>query len=215
MANNRGVGHPRDARATPLHEADVDPDPIRQFQAWFEEAKRTTITLPEAMTLATATADAVPSARLVLLKRVDQDGFVFFTNHGSRKARELSENPRAALVLYWDPLGRQVRVEGRVERVPEDESAAYFATRPRAARLSAWASKQSEPVEGRGVLEAEVARLAGEFGDDDIPLPPFWGGYRVVPDLVEFWQHREDRLHDRLRYRREAGGGWVVERLSP
>ena len=204
-----------DPRARPLDEGAVDPDPLRQFAAWFEEAKRAGIRLPEAMTLATATADAVPSARVVLLKRFDDDGFVFFTNHESRKGRELTANPRAALVLYWGELGRQVRVEGRVERLSEEDSAAYFATRPRAAQLSAWASRQSEPVASRQALESSVALLADEFGDGDIPLPSHWGGYRVVPETIEFWQHREDRLHDRLRYRRARDGGWAVDRLSP
>jgi pyridoxamine 5'-phosphate oxidase len=204
-----------DPRARPLDEGDVDADPLRQFRAWFEEAKRAGIRLPEAMTLATATADAVPSARVVLLKGADDDGFVFYTNHESRKGREVMENPRAALLLYWDALGRQVRVEGPVERLRDEESAAYFASRPRAAQLSAWASRQSEPVANRQALEDSVARRAEEFGDGEVPLPPHWGGYRVVPETIEFWQHREDRLHDRLRYRRAADGDWVVERLSP
>jgi pyridoxamine 5'-phosphate oxidase len=204
-----------DARTRPLDEEDVDPDPLRQFSAWFDEAKRAGIRLPQAMTLATASPGAVPSARLVLLNRFDDDGFVFHTNHESRKGRELEQNPRAALVFYWDELGRQVRVDGRVERVGEEESAAYFATRPRGAQLSAWASRQSEPVASRQALEDSVARRADEFADGDVPLPSHWGGYRVAPETIEFWQHREDRLHDRLRYRRAAHGGWVVERLSP
>ena len=212
---NASSANSEDPRATPLDEDAVDPDPIRQFRAWFDEAKHAGARLPEAMTLATATADGAPSARLVLLKSLDDEGFVFYTNHGSRKGRELEQNPRAAFVVYWDGLGRQVRVEGRVERLSGEESAAYFATRPRAARLSAWASRQSEPVASRDVLESAVARLAGEFGDADIPLPPHWGGYRVVPATIEFWQHREDRLHDRLRYRRAGEDAWVVERLSP
>jgi pyridoxamine 5'-phosphate oxidase len=204
-----------DPRAKPLRESDVDPDPIRQFQAWFAEATQTGDGLADSMTLATATRDGVPSARLVLLRGFDHEGFVFFTNYESRKGRELGENPRAALVFHWQGLGRQVRVEGRAMRVGEEESSAYFATRPRGAQLSAWASRQSELVESRDALERDVARLAERFGEGDVPLPPFWGGYRVVPETIELWQHREDRLHDRLRYRREAGGGWVMERLSP
>ena len=204
----------RSSRARPLDERDVDPDPFAQFSRWFEEARQA-VRLPEAMTLATATSDGAPSARVVLLKGVDERGFVFFTNYGSRKGADLAANPRAALVLYWDPLGRQVRVEGRVARVPSDEAELYFTTRPRGAQLSAWASRQSAVVESRAALEERVAELAREFGDGLVPLPPFWGGFRVVPETIELWQHREDRLHDRLRYRRDEGGGWLLERLAP
>ena len=203
-----------DPRARPLLEADVDPDPLRQFARWLEEAGAAGIRAPEAMTVATATADGRPSARLVLMKGFDERGFVFYTGYESRKGRELAENPRAALLFHWDALGRQVRIEGPVERVARAESEAYFRSRPRGARLSAAASRQSEVVPSREALEAEVAALAERLGDAEPPLPERWGGYRVAPETFELWQHREDRLHDRLRYRRE-GGGWVVERLSP
>ena len=196
-----------------LLEEDVDPDPIVQFERWFEAARASGIQLPETMLLATATRDGVPSARAVLLKGIEDGGFVFFTNYESRKARDLDENPRAALTFLWGPLGRQVRVEGGVERVPRDASEAYFRTRPLGSRLGAWASPQSAVIEDRGQLESGVAGAAARFGDE-IPLPPFWGGYRVVPDALEFWQHRSDRLHDRLRYRR-IEGGWSLERLAP
>ena len=201
--------------ARPLHESDVDPDPVAQFAAWFEDARVAGIRLPEAMVLATARADGAPSARFVLLNRFDERGFVFFANYESRKGRELAENPRAALVFHWDPLGRQVRIEGPVERLPAEESDSYFATRPRGARLSALASRQSEVVESREALEARVAELSAEYPGDAVPRPPTWGGYRLTPEAIELWQHREDRLHDRLRYRRSDDGAWLIERLAP
>jgi len=182
-------------------------DPLEQFEHWFAEAKRAGVEVPEAMTLATADAEGAPSARMVLLKGAGEDGFVFYTGYGSRKSEELEQNPSAALVLYWRPLGRQVRVEGSVERVSEAESAAYFATRPRGSQLAAWASHQSQPLESREELERE-------YEDRDVPLPPHWGGYRLRPEAIEFWEHRENRLHDRIRYTR-AREGWKVERLSP
>ena len=197
-----------------LLEEDLDPDPLAQFRAWFEEARRTAMRLPETMILATATPDGRPSARAVLLKGLDAGGFVFYTNHESRKGRELAENPRAALVFLWDALGRQVRVEGSVARVSEAESEAYFRTRPFGSRIGAWASRQSAPLESRAALERRAAELAAEYDEGDVPLPPFWGGYRLTPDAVEFWQHRDDRLHDRLRYCRSQGG-WTIERLGP
>jgi len=197
-----------------LDEHTVDPDPLRQFVAWFDEARAAGVVYPETMTLATAGADGSPSARMVLLKGTDDRGFVFFTNTGSRKGAELAENPRAALVLYWRELGRQVRVEGRVEAVEPHESAAYFGTRPRASRLSAWASPQSEPVEGRADLDRRFAQAAARFPGDDVPLPPHWGGYRVVPETIELWEHRDSRLHDRVLYRR-VSTGWRRERLAP
>ncbi len=200
---------------TALTDDGVATDPIEQFLAWFHAATEADIPLAEAMTLATATKSGAPSARILLLKGVDQDGFVFFTNYESRKARELAENPQAALVFYWRELGRQVRVEGTVSRIRAAESKAYFATRPRASRLSAWASRQSDVIPSREVLEARVAALAARYADGDVPLPPFWRGYRLSPDSVEFWQHRDDRLHDRLRYRRDAAGHWSRERLAP
>jgi pyridoxamine 5'-phosphate oxidase len=197
-----------------VDERELDDDPLRQFRSWFDEARAADIRFPETMTLATATPDGRPSARMVLLKGADERGFAFYTNRDSRKGRELSGNPRAALVVYWQALGRQVRVEGRVEPVGFDESAAYWATRPRASRLSAWASPQSEPVASREELEAAVADVAGDFAEDEVPLPPHWGGYRVVPETIELWEHREDRLHDRVLYTR-GGDGWRKERLAP
>jgi pyridoxamine 5'-phosphate oxidase len=197
-----------------LSEADVDPDPVVQFGRWFDDAKAADLVEPSAMTLATATADGVPSARMVLLRGVDQRGFVFYTNYQSRKAAELAANPRAALVFWWGALQRQVRVEGPVQPTGQEESAAYFRTRPPGSRLSAWASPQSRVIPGREVLDERVAELAARHPDGDIPLPPFWGGYRLVPEVVELWQQRPDRLHDRLRYTRTPGG-WRIERLAP
>jgi len=188
-------------------------DPFRQFDEWFEEAKRAGI-VAEAMTLATATADGAPSARMVLLKGADEEGFVFYTGYDSRKGGELAQNPRAALVFYWQPLGKQVRVEGPVERVSEAESAAYFATRPRGSQLAAWASEQSRPLGSREELERRYAQLEREYDGRDVPRPPHWGGYRLRPEAIEFWEHRENRLHDRVRYTR-AREGWQAERLSP
>jgi pyridoxamine 5'-phosphate oxidase len=189
-------------------------DPLELFEHWFAEAKRAGVEVPEAMTLATATGAGVPSARMVLLKGADKDGFVFYTGYGSRKSDELEQNPRAALVFYWRPLGRQVRVEGSVERVSEPESAAYFATRPRGSQLAAWASLQSRPLGIREELDRRYAELEREYEGRDVPLPPHWGGYRLHPEAIEFWEHRENRLHDRLRYTR-AREGWNVEMLSP
>jgi pyridoxamine 5'-phosphate oxidase len=189
-------------------------DPLALFRAWFGEAEDAGVEVPEAMALATADAEGAPSARMVLLKGADDDGFVFYTGYVSRKARELGENPRAALVFYWRPLGKQVRVEGRVERVSETESAAYFATRPRGSQLAAWASRQSRPLESREELERRYAKLEREYDGREVPLPPHWGGFRLRPDVVEFWEHRDNRLHDRVRYTR-AREGWKVELLSP
>jgi pyridoxamine 5'-phosphate oxidase len=189
-------------------------EPLERFRAWFREAEEAGVEFPEVMTLATATADGAPSARMILLKGVDEDGFVFYTGYGSRKADELAANPRAALVLYWQPLGRQVRVEGDVERVSEAESAAYFASRPRGSQLAAWASQQSRPLESRDELERRYAELEREYEGREVPLPPHWGGFRLRPDAIEFWQHRDNRLHDRVRYTR-AREGWRAEVLSP
>lgn len=189
-------------------------DPLELFEHWFAEAKRAGVEVPEAMTLATATGGGVPSARMVLLKGADEDGFVFYTGYGSRKSDELEQNQRAALVFYWRPLGRQVRVEGSVERVSEPESAAYFATRPRGSQLAAWASQQSRPLRSREDLDRRYAELEREYEGRDVPLPPHWGGYRLHPEAIEFWEHRENRLHDRVRYTR-AREGWKAERLSP
>jgi pyridoxamine 5'-phosphate oxidase len=200
-----------------LHEEDVDPDPLAQFSAWFADARAAQGDAPglvESMTVATATPDGAPSARMVLLKGVDERGFVFFTNYESRKGGELHRNPRAALLFHWPALGRQVRVEGAVERCGDDESSAYFATRPPGSRLGAWASPQSRVIPRREELDRSLEEVRGRLGDA-LERPPFWGGYRVRPEAIEFWQHRDDRLHDRLRYRRDSGGGWLLERLAP
>ena len=167
------------------------------------------------MALATATADGAPSVRMVLLKGFDERGLVFYSHHTSRKGRELEANPQAALLFHWSPLGRQVRVEGRVERVPEEESDAYFATRPRDAQIGACASRQSEPLESRAELDERLAEVRGEVGEAPVPRPATWGGFRLVPEAWEFWQHRASRLHDRFRYTSDPSGGWRIERLFP
>lgn len=199
--------------ASGLPEAADDADPIDLFEAWFEAARESGILLPEAMTLATATPDGVPSARMVLLKQVDHDGFVFFTNYGSQKASELDANPHAALCFHWAVLQRQVRVSGTVGRVSEQESAEYFATRGHGSQIGAWASRQSQILESREELEERVRQIAAEH-PNEVPLPPFWGGYRLTPERIEFWQGRADRLHDRLRFQRE-GQAWKTRRLYP
>ena len=199
-----------------LDETDVSHDPFVEFARWFAEAQEAQIPEPTAMTLATATAAGVPSARIVLLKGFDQRGFVFFTDYRSRKGGELEANPRAALVFWWGELERQVRITGGVALASHEESERYFETRPLGSRLGAWASHQSRVIPGRGALESDVREVEARFKDGNVPLPPHWGGYRVVPDAIEFWQGRKSRLHDRLRYVREGGGkGWRVERLSP
>lgn len=197
-----------------LPEAAGDRDPIELFSEWFEAAREAGLFLPESTALATADAGGAPSVRMVLLKGVDDRGFVFYTNYRSRKAADLDANPRAALCFHWPILERQVRVSGPVARIPEEESAAYFSSRPRASRLGAWASKQSEPLPDRATLEARVEKYTQKFAGGDVPLPPFWGGYRLVPSRIEFWQGKADRLHERLVFTR-PDGTWTSERLYP
>jgi pyridoxamine 5'-phosphate oxidase len=197
-----------------LRRADLARDPLEQFRRWYAEADAA-LDVPEAMALATATADGAPSVRMVLLKSFDERGLVFFSHYTSRKGRELEANPRAALLFHWRPLGRQVRVEGSVERLSGEESDAYFATRPRDAQVGALASRQSEPLGSRAELYERLAELEGDLTGGPVPRPATWGGYRVVPAAWEFWQHRDSRLHDRFRYQLEPSGAWRAERLFP
>jgi pyridoxamine 5'-phosphate oxidase len=197
-----------------LRRADLASDPLEQFRSWFAEAGAA-LEVPEAMALATATPGGAPSARMVLLKGFDERGLVFFSHYTSRKGRELEANPQAALLFHWSPLGRQVRVEGRVEPVSAEESDAYFTTRPRGAQLGALASRQSEPLGSRAELDERLAGLKSDLHERAVPRPPTWGGFRLVPAAWEFWQHRASRLHDRFRYEREPSGAWGVERLFP
>lgn len=197
-----------------LNESSVEHDPIAQFERWYDEARAVEKPLPHAVALATATNSGRPSLRMVLLKGFDACGFVFFTNYRSRKGRELAKNARASLLFYWGSLERQVRIDGRISKVPRRESDDYFRTRPRGSQLSAWASPQSDLLAGRADIERRFAAAAGRY-PDQVPRPPQWGGYRLVPEAIEFWQGREDRLHDRLRYRRKPDGRWQIERLAP
>jgi pyridoxamine 5'-phosphate oxidase len=198
-----------------LHETEIERDPIRQFQLWFDEAIAAKLPMPDAMSLATVTPDGRPTARMVLLKQVDADGFVFFTNYNSNKAKQLEINPYAALVFYWSQFERQVRVEGKVSKTAAEESAAYFATRPRESQIGAWASPQSEVISAREVLEQRAHELAQQYCDRDIDCPAHWGGFRLVPDRIEFWKGGVGRLHDRILYELQPDESWTIKRLAP
>ena len=204
----------REYASRALTEADALDDPIQQFSLWFGEALKSELLDTNAMTLATASPNGAPSARIVLLKGFDDAGFVFFTNYESAKARDLEGNPQACLLLFWAALERQVRITGRVSRTPSKESETYFHSRPFESQIGAWASAQSRSLDGRAALEARYAELAAKYAGGPVPLPPFWGGYRVQPDAIEFWQGRKSRLHDRLLYTKHAGG-WMRTRLAP
>jgi pyridoxamine 5'-phosphate oxidase len=208
-----GLGNEYAARG--LRRADLHADPLQQFSAWFAAALAADIRDVTAMSLATATPDGKPSARIVLLKGFDERGFAFFTNYDSQKAREIEANPFAALAFYWVQLERQVRISGAVERTSREDSAAYFYSRPVGSQLGAWASKQSQVIDARQVLDARLTKMTERFANGDVPLPPHWGGYRVKPDKIEFWQGRPNRLHDRFRYSRRADGTWLIDRLAP
>jgi pyridoxamine 5'-phosphate oxidase len=209
------MGFMLNGAVTPLRRASMDINPISQFTRWLQDAELAGIALPNAMTLATATPEGRPSARMVLLKGVDEHGFVLFTNYESRKALELKENPLAALVFCWLSLSRQVRVEGKVEPVAANASDQYFASRPRGYQIEAHASPQSQVIEDRGFLERRFRDLTRTFDGQEVPRPPHWGGYRLIPEVLEFWQEGEHRLHDRLRYRRVRSDQWLIERLAP
>ena len=198
-----------------LNETDLDSDPIQQFGVWFEAALAAGLPEPNAMTLATCTRDGIPSARIVLLKGYDERGFVFFTNYESQKGRELAENPHVALVLFWPTLERQIRITGRAAKIERDESDSYFHSRPFGSQVGAWASKQSEVLVNREELDQRFGELMARYADQLVPLPPNWGGYRVWPGVIEFWQARLNRLHDRFRYSRTGDCDWKRERLSP
>jgi pyridoxamine 5'-phosphate oxidase len=205
----------RDYSLAGLLEKDLARDPFRQFEKWFQEAEAAKVIEPNAMICSAATPDGKPSSRIVLLKGLDGRGFVFYTNYESRKGRELMQNTHTSLLFPWISLERQVTVEGDATKVSPEESAAYFHTRPRASQLAAWASVQSSVISGRTVLEEAMKAIEHKYVGAEVPMPPHWGGFRVVPQTVEFWQGRRSRLHDRLRYRREKSGGWIIERLAP
>ena len=198
-----------------LNEQDLDPNPFKQFEQWFQEAIDAKIDLPDAMTLATATEEGIPSARIVLLRGHDERGFVFYTDYESQKGKELAENPNAALVFYWRELDRQLRITGQVSKVSRENSNNYFQSRPVASRLAALASMQSEVIPDRQVLEDRFNQLAEQYQNEEVPLPSEWGGYRLSPDMIEFWSGRPSRLHDRLRYTRQPNDDWRIERISP
>ncbi|MBI4657630.1 MAG: pyridoxamine 5'-phosphate oxidase [Verrucomicrobia bacterium] len=198
-----------------LRQSDLDPDPFNQFDRWFKLALESNLPEPTAMTLATADREGTPSARIVLLKAYDQGGFTFFTNFESQKGRELAGNPRAALVFYWPQLNRQIRIAGPVSKIAREESERYFETRPFESRVGAWASSQSQPIHSREELDNRMEELLRQYEGKEVPLPPYWGGFRLVPGWFEFWQSRPNRLHDRFRYTRLSEHTWKIERLSP
>ena len=205
----------REYGSRPLRRDDLRPDPMAQFQQWFDEAQAAEAIEPNAMTVATVSADGQPSARTVLLKYYDQDGFVFYTNHGSRKAQEIAGNPNAALLFVWHEVHRQVKVRGTVERISSVDTLKYFRRRPRKSQIGAWVSEQSKAISTRAVLEKAFAQMKERFAGGDVPLPDFWGGYRVRPQSIEFWQGRESRLHDRFEYQRVGESNWAIQRLAP
>jgi pyridoxamine 5'-phosphate oxidase len=209
------AGLRREYETEGLRRADLHPDPIEQFATWFSTAVNSGLPDANAIALATATPDGKPSVRIVLLKGFDQGGFVFFTNYQSDKGRELVANPQAAFVIYWVQLERQIRVAGRVEKTSRAESQVYFHSRPRGSQLGAWVSHQSEVIDARRILEARLAEMTERFAGVEIELPPHWGGYRIVPEALEFWQGRANRLHDRFRYTRQPDGSWTIDRLAP